>query len=264
MKHENRQKVFHRIRDKAYRRICLHDLKYSRIEVLNIFICNSLEELYGGFKNKKFDVINSIDGISYKDYIGEFGYLNKSYMGNKYFYLDFNIDTFFRNTKLKDAVLSGINGEEIVKKVFDGNAYNIKSLDYDLDSVIEILESQRYVYNGEGWYNKEKLLKFDLLLNENLLTNLEIAYIIKEQLEKIGILVELVVVDEEEYYNLVKNGGYDILLLELEAENYVDEEIENILVRNKLDLLYLPSLSGKFTPNINNVFYNIDSWKKII
>ena len=158
----------------------------------------------------------------------------------------------------------GINGEEIVTKVFESNAYNIKSLDYDLDKVVEILESQRYVYNGEGWYNKEIFLKFDLLLNENLLTNLEIAYIIKEQLERIGIHIELVIVNEGEYYKLVENKEYDILLTELEADYYTDEEVENSLVCNKLNLLYSPYLSGKFIPTINNVFYNIDTWKKIV
>lgn len=57
-------------------------LENSKIgQVLNIFICNSLEELYGGFKNKKFDVINSIAGINYEEYIGEFGYLRKLYYG---------------------------------------------------------------------------------------------------------------------------------------------------------------------------------------
>ena len=57
-------------------------LENSKIgQVLNIFICNSLEELYGGFKNKKFDVINSTAGINYEEYIGEFGYLRKLYYG---------------------------------------------------------------------------------------------------------------------------------------------------------------------------------------
>jgi len=252
----------YKVKEFAHNKIVLENNKIG--QVLNIFICSTLEELYGGFKNKNFDVINSIDGIDYKDYIGEFGYLKKSYKGSKYYYLDFNTDNFFKNSKLKDAVLFGINGEEIVAKVFEGNAYNIKSLDYDLDNVVEILESQRYVYTGEGWYNKEKLLKFDLLLNKNLLTNLEIAYIIKEQLERVGIRIELVIVNEGEYYKMVKNKEYDILLFELEAECYVDEEVENGLFCNKLDILYSPYLSGKITPTINNVFYNINTWKKIV
>jgi len=50
-------------------------------QVLNVFICSSLEDLYGGFKNKKFDVINSIPGINYEEYIGEFGYLRRLYYG---------------------------------------------------------------------------------------------------------------------------------------------------------------------------------------
>jgi len=28
--------------------------------------------------------------------------------------------------------------------------------------------------------------------------------------------------------------------------------------------LYSPYLSGKITPTINNVFYNINTWKKIV
>ena len=233
-------------------------------QVLNIYIYNNLDNLYGDFKNKKLDYIKSVENVDYKKNIGEFGYNEKSYEGNKYIFLEFNSESYFRNSRLKQAVLSAINSEEIINKIYNKNAYDVKDIQYNLDNTVEILEEERYTYKTEGWYNKEKILNLRILLNKNLLTNLEIAYIIKEQLEKIGIKIELVIVEEEEYYKKIENKEYDILISNLDINHYTNEEIENAIICNKLNILYSSKLSGEIRPNKLDIFYNIRTWKVIV
>lgn len=233
-------------------------------QVLNIFIYNNLDGLYGDFKNKKLDFIKSVENLEYKSNIGEFGYNEKSYKGDKYIYLEFNNQTYFKNSKLKEAILSCINSEEIINKIYNKNAYDIKEIKYNLDNTVEILEEENYIYKTDGWYNKDKILNLKILLNKNLLTNLEIAYIIKEQLEKIGIKIELVIVEEEEYNEKIKNGEYDILISNLDINNFTNEEVENAIICNKLNILYSSKLSGEIKPNKLDIFNNIRTWKVIV
>jgi len=243
-------------------KIILENIKTG--QVLNIFIYDNIENLYSDFKNKKLDMIKSVQGIEYKNYIGEFGYEEKNYKGNECMFLEFNIDKSFRDSKLKEAFLAGINIKEIIARVFNNNACDIKDIQYDLDRVVEILEEQKYIYKDDGWYYKEKILFFEILLNKNLLTNLQIAYIIKEQLEKVGIKIELVIVEEDEYNKKVELKEYDILILNFKSDFYMMQEIKNVIICNKLSILYSLNLSGKIEPSNTNIFNDISTWKKII
>lgn len=245
-------------------KIILEEFSGKTGQIINIYVYDILTNLYEDFKNKKLDLIKSVSGIEYKKYLGEFGYKEKFYNGNEYIYLEFNSNeyNFFRDSKLKEAVISSINENEIITKVFNGNAVKVKRIEYDLDNAVNILENQHYIYKNNGWYNKEKFLKIIILLNKKELLNLEIAYIIKGQLEKVGINVELDIVDEEEYNDKVKRGKYDILISNIKKE-FINEK-NNYLFCNRLSLLYSPNLLGKITPRSHNIFYNINTWKKIV
>lgn len=233
-------------------------------QVLNIYIYNNLDNLYGDFKSKKLNYIKSVENLDYKKNIGEFGYNEKSYEGNKYVCLEFNTESYFRNSKLREAVLTAINIEEIIDKIYNKNAYDVKEIKYDLDNVVKILEEEHYIYKTDGWYNKDVILNFKILLNKNLLTNSEIAYIIKEQLERIGIKVELVIVEDVEYEKMLENKEYDILISDLNIAHYTIEKVENAIICNKLSVLYSSNLSGEIKPNKTDIFNGIRSWKVIV
>lgn len=233
-------------------------------QVINIYIYNNLDNLYGDFKNKKLNYIKSVESIDYKKNIGEFGYNEKGYEGNKYIYLEFNTEGYFRNSKLQEAVLAAINSEEIIDKIYNKNGYDVKEIKYDLDDVVKILEEEHYVYKTNGWYNKEEVLNFKILLNKNLLTNLEIAYIIKGQLERIGIKTELIILEDVEYNKMLEDKAYDILISDLNISHYSSEKVENAIICNKLNVLYSSNLSGEIKPNKIDIFYGIRSWKVIV
>lgn len=233
-------------------------------QVINIYIYDSLEMLYGDFKEKKLDLIKSVENIEYQKYIGEFGYQKKNYKGNDYIYFKFNNNKNFKDSKLKESILSAINCDEIIKQVFNKNAYDVKEEKYNLDKTVEILEDEGYVYKEDGWYNNGKILSINILVNKNMFNKLEVAYIIKEQLEKVGIKIEIIILDNDEYYRKIKEKEYDILIVEEKVRPWTSKELENLIICNKLSILYSLNLSGEITPNSISIFHNIDTWKKII
>lgn len=233
-------------------------------QVVNIFIYNSLEMLYGDFKEKKLDFIKSLENIEYQKYIGEFGYQEKSYKGNNYIYFEFNHNKYFEGSKVEEAILAAINCDEIVRKVFNRNAYDVKKVEYNLDKVVEILEGEGYVYKEDGWYNKNEILRLNILLNKNMFSKLEAAYMIKEQLEKVGLKIELIILEDEEYDKRVQEKEYDILIKKVDISPWKAKNLENMIICNKLNILYSLNLSGEITPNSSSIFHNIDTWKKVV
>ena len=252
----------YKVRDINNEKIILENEKVG--QVLNIYIYNNLDNLYGDFKNKKLNYIKSVENVDYKKNIGEYGYNEKGYEGNSYICLKFNREGVLRNNKLQESIFTAIDTGEIINKIYNGNAYDIKEIKYDLDETVETLEEERYTYRNDGWYKEEKILNLKILLNKNLLTNLEIAYIIKEQLEQIGIKIELIIVEEEEYNNKIKNREYDILISNLNLINYSSEKVENAIICNKLNILYSSNLSGEIKPNKTDIFYDVRTWRVIV
>lgn len=197
-------------------------------QVLNIYIYNNMEILYGDFKAKKLDLIKSIENIEHQKYIGEFGYQDKAYKGNKYICLKMNPDKYSENSKLEEAVLSAINCDEIIKKVLNNKAYDIKNVKYDLDKVIEILETEGFVYKDNGWYNENGLLNLKILVDWRFYNNIEIGNILKSQLEKVGIIVEMVSSEVLENFDVLNDKSENFGNLE-EKENVGNlENIESL------------------------------------
>lgn len=255
-------------------------------QVLNIYIYNNIEMLYGDFKNKKLDLIKSIENIEYQKYIGEFGYQDRGYKGNKYICLEMNNDKYLEkygenaNSKLenlKEAILSAINCDEIIKKVLNNRAYDIKNTKYDLDKVIEILEADGYVYRDNAWYNENGILSLKILVDGIISNNLAVANVIKAQLEMVGIIVEIV--NSEELKNLENSSDlensenfetlepvdYDIKVVSIDNSFDINNSVpNNAIICNKLNILYSLNLSGQITPSNISIFHNVDTWKKIV
>lgn len=121
---------------------------------------------------------------------------------------------------------------------------------------------------------------------------MEIAEIIKENLKDFGIQTTIRSLNNSYYKNNLEKLNYEILLtgntvsIKPLVQNYLDFEIEqketdegtynNIyenykqkpnfigLYFNSTILLYANNLKGNFEGNWYNIFYNIDTWYKII
>lgn len=121
---------------------------------------------------------------------------------------------------------------------------------------------------------------------------LAVAEIIKQNLEEIGIKVIIRKLSNSYYKNNLERLDYDILLtgnvvsIKPTVQDYLDFEIEQKKTREEtyegiyeeyeqnpnfmglyfdsIILLYSKQLKGNFECNWYNIFYNIDTWYKIV
>ena len=120
---------------------------------------------------------------------------------------------------------------------------------------------------------------------------IEVAQIIKQNLEEIGIRVTIRELSNSYYKNNLENLSYEILLtgnivsikplvqdylnFEIEQKQTEEETFNGIYEKYKQNpnfmglyfdsiiLLYSNNLKGNFEGNWYNIFYNIDTWYKI-
>lgn len=132
-------------------------------------------------------------------------------------------------------------------------------------------------------------MKLEITTNKD---RLKIAEIIKENLEDFGIKVTIRSLNNSYYKNNLEKLNYEILLtgntvsIKPLVQDYLDFEIEqketeeetynNIyenyknkpnfigLYFDSIILLYSNSLKGNFEGNWYNIFYNINTWYKIV
>lgn len=142
---------------------------------------------------------------------------------------------------------------------------------------------------GENWKKNRKTLSLEITTNED---RLPVAEIIKQNLEEIGIVVKIRKLSNSYYKNNLSKLTYQILLtgntvsIKPIIQDYLDFEIEQKqteeetykgiyekynqkpsfmgLYFDSIILLYSNNLKGNFEGNWYNVFYNIDTWYKIL
>lgn len=105
-----------------------------------------------------------------------------------------------------------------------------------------------WIYKNQEWKKNGKKLEFNLIVNENNEKRVGCANKIKEQLSEIGIIINIVKVNNNRYNNYIKNKNYDIILCgnvvsnnpnittyfgENNLSNFYNEEIETILNETK-------------------------------
>ena len=140
---------------------------------------------------------------------------------------------------------------------------------------------------GQTWRKNGKILNLEITTNQN---RLEVAEIIKENLEEIGIKASIRNLSNSYYKNNLEKLNYDILVtgntvsikpsiqdylnFEVEKKSTMQETYEAIYINytnnpdfmglyfDSIILLYSNNLKGNFECNWFNIFYNIDTWYK--
>ena len=278
------------------------------ITTINIKKYNEMGEMYNAFKSGELDVISTKE-IEYKTILGEIGFNKKEYAGREYTSIELNnIDK-----DVRQAIYYAVNKNEIISKVYSNNYYDSEfPLDtanwlykdiikhkYDIEKSIQILENSGWQYQDNYWQKDgQKLILTILLESENQEKN-NIAYILKNQLDKIGVRVNLEKVSKNLYNYYLKNKKYDIIIntkyigisprldtyfhenliidqiqkqtnderkmIELYQkleENYIEELPFIVLCCSKQTLIYSEKIHGSIMPNWYSIFYDIENWKK--
>lgn len=142
--------------------------------------------------------------------------------------------------------------------------------------------------NGDVWRKNRQVLNLTITTNED---RLEVAEIIKENLEKIGIKVNIRKLSNSYYKNNLEKLHEQIVLtgntvsikpeiteylkFNIEQKQTLEDTYKGIyekynqepnfmgLYFNSLILLSSKNLKGNLEGNWYNIFYNIDTWQKI-
>lgn len=206
----------------------------EEVQIKSIIIKNyeTMGELYNDFKIGNIDIINT-DNMNYSNYIGTLGYNAKSFYGRKFNFLCMNTkNSALYNIEVRRAISYAIDKNLIVSSIYDNKYYVANypldygnwlytkentSSGYNPEQSKKILKDNGWQYKNEVWQkyidNKNVQLKFNLLVNSNDELRIKVAESIKQQLEEVGIKINITKVSSIVPY--LENKNYDIAFVEL-------------------------------------------------
>lgn len=240
-----------------------------KVETITLNLYDTLLSTIEAFKSEEIDIfITSNKNV--EEYLKNTKYNITKYINREYNYLALNCNSkILSNKEVRQGVGYAINKEEILKNVLD-NRYEISNfpldfgsfacdisndiITYDTNRAKNILVENGWKYSLEGWRkkvnNSNLTIELDIVVNKNNTDNVKVANNIKEQLNKVGILLNIKEVSEEEYNNYLKNKNYDLIIVnttysyspsldkflkENNLSNYVNKEINNLL--NEIEMI---------------------------
>ncbi len=204
----------------------------------------------------------------FKRYFQKFRYPSFGYT-----YLGFNLQNqMFSDERVRQAMAHAINKNEIIAGVLMGYgipctgpfppeswAYNreVKDIDFDPGKAMEILSELGWKRNAEGWLEKGgKIFSFTVITNQGNEERMKAAQIIKEQLKRVGIEMNIKVlewqamlhefIDKKKFEAVIMGWGlsrdpdlYDIWHSSKTKEgefnfiSYKNEEVDRLLIKGR-------------------------------
>jgi len=180
-------------------------------------------------KRGNIDLINT-SNIDYETYIGTIGFnVNVSPDREFDYILINNMDSVLSRKEVRQAINYAIDKNNIVYNIYKNKylasnfpldngsyLYNNENSDqtYNLDKARSILTDNGWVYQNNIWRKSgtSYRLNFDLVVNSSNANRVLVAENIKEQLDKIGININVIKVGDNSFQNYIKNKNYELIL----------------------------------------------------
>lgn len=241
-----------------------------KITKIILYFFDTMGDAYNSLKIGNIDLVcTSITNV--EDYIGTIGFVTEEYKGRELDFISLNCeDSILKNKEVRQAINYAIDKNKINSSVFSNNyyvssfpidygsyLYNKESKSsYDQDEAKEVLEDAGWEYRYGYWRKTEnystQYLNLTLVVDRSNETRVQVAELIEEQLEEIGINVSLYRVSNSSYKNYLENKNYDMIITgvnngyspdlsyflgEDNIANYENEEITSLLseVKNITD-----------------------------
>lgn len=200
-----------------------NELKITRI---NVVLKKSIKELYNAFSKNEIDYMIT-DNIEYEEYIGTMGYNVNQSNNREYEYLVLNNkDDILSNKEIRKAINYAIDRKSINYNIYNNKylisrfpldygsyLYNSEEVnEYNINQAKRLLGENGWTYKNNTWRKKNNKLEFNLIVNQNNEKRILLANEIKEQLYQIGIIINILKVNDDKYNNYIKNKNYDMIL----------------------------------------------------
>lgn len=206
--------------------------KELKLETITLKLCSSLVNVIDAFKAEEIDMFTT-SNKSVEEQLKNNRYNVSRYINREHNYLVLNCNNeVLTNKEVRQAISYAINKEEILKKVLN-NKYEISNfpldfgsfvydrsndvINYDTNRAKNILVEKGWEYSEKSWrkdINDSKLIiELDVIVNKNNIDNIKVANNIKEQLAKVGILINVKEVNDKGYNKYLENKNYDMIII---------------------------------------------------
>ena len=227
----------------------------SKVENISIKLYSEIGELYNSFKLGNIDIFTT-SNLNLEYYIGTIGYAKNEFKGREFDYLAFNCqDSILQNAEVRRAITGAIDKTNIVSSIYNNQYYladfpldygnylyskQENNENYNPEQAKNTLTSGGWEYRYNRWQKKEnyKTIRLNLTLsvNANSPKRVATAETIKEQLEGIGIKVNVNKLSESNYKSALKNKNYQMILTGV--YNSFSPNVEKFLGNDNLQNYY--------------------------
>lgn len=205
--------------------------KMIQLDTITLNLYNSLTNTITAYKAGEIDMFITAN-INIDEYIKNTNYNKQEYINRNYDYIILNCkNNVLANKEVRQAINSAIDKEEIVREIYN-NQYRIANFPLDFGSFVYntsntviahdksvakgLLVDNGWKYSSNRWKKnidyKYLSIELRLLVNKSNSKLTKVAKNIKEQLEKIGIKINIIEASEDEYNKYIKNEKYDLIL----------------------------------------------------
>lgn len=225
------------------------DKKERKIETIRLNFYKNLKSAISNFENSNIDMFITSESII--DEHIQMLQTNKIKVINKnYDYISINNNhDILKYKEVRQAISYAIDKEKIIEQIYkkqyeisnfplDFGCYlysnNSEKIEYNVEKSKKILEDAGWKYNSNNWGkeidNIYKRIDIEILVNKENENKVKVAEVIKEQLNMIGINLEIIKKSENEYQKSIKESKYDLAIVSSEymyspsLEQYFEEE----------------------------------------
>lgn len=237
--------------------------KMIQLDTITLKLYNSLSSAIDAFKSGEIDIFTT-SNRTIEEYLKNTNYNKVEYVNRNYEYIALNCNNkILSNIEVRQAINSAINKEQIIKDVYK-DKYKVSNfpldfgsfvydhnniiMGYDKNTAKRLLVDAGWKYSSKRWrktVNYSYLrIELNMVVNKSNSNMVKVANKVKEQLNTVGIIVNLKEVSSNQYNNYLKNKNYDMIILdsiygyspslekyfkEDNLSNYNNEEINNLL-----------------------------------
>ena len=237
--------------------------KKIKLDTITLKLYDTLLSTINAFKSEEIDIFTT-SNRNIEEYLGKTLYNKSEYINRDYCYLTLNCENnILVNKEVRQAINSAINKDDIIKDVYNSK-YKISNFPLDFGSFVydtnnpvmacdpntskRLLVENGWQYSSNKWrktVNYRYLnIELELLVNKENSNLVKVAKNIKQQLETVGIRINIIEATQSKYNKYLSNKDYDLVLCnsnygyspslnkyfgENNIANYKNEEITSIL-----------------------------------
>ena len=255
---ENANNTFKLVRNDNY----WNTSKIPTVTEIYVKLYGTMGEVYNAFKSGDIDLILATSS-KVEEYIGTLGYNKIEYKARDYDFLSINTNhQILSNVNVRKALSLIIDKNTLVASAL-GNGYTPSNFSLDMGNWLytkdlniqadteqakQILLSDGWIQTNNTWNKKingqNVRLSFTLTVANNSQERIRVSENLKEQFASFGIPVTIKQVSIENYYNILNNKQYEIILTGIQTgfspnletffgngniANYQNQEVSEII-----------------------------------